>query len=215
MVGSSKGRCASRAAAVVLPILFLAQSAAGDTLTFDNLTAQTNPVGETITDGYGGLNWQNMGYINGTLLPTTGYHTGRVSGDYVAFNQFARVAAATDIPFTLNSAYFTAAHVPLLDVMIDGYIGEAKIASTVVTVNRSTPTLVTFDWAGLTKVSFMGYTSQTTTPEWFAMDNFRINEPTVAAAVVTPLPAAACGAIALMGFIGAKRARRSAQLTYH
>lgn len=209
MVRSVMGRCARCATAVLLPTLFMGGSAAGETLTFDDLfdpelyydiPETAWPDSSPIPNGYGGLNWVDMWYVDATKVESDGYWAGRTSGDYVAFNAEAKVASTSSTPFFLNSAYFTAAHLNELRLEVEGYAGGILVGSQTRTINKNAPTLITFNWT-VDQVTFAGFDSLGSSKNWFAMDDLTIN--------ALPLPAAAWGGMALMGFIGAKRARRS------
>ena len=77
--------------------LLIGASAQAVTLTFENIT--TGTCCAPIPNGYGGLNWQDFLLINGrdykrNTNPSPsgnyngGYNNGRVSGEFVAFNNF-------------------------------------------------------------------------------------------------------------------------------
>ena len=78
--------------------LWVSQSANATVLTFDDLAPLTTSPG-TIANGYGGLNWTDMGYLNSSQYSeaTSGYVGGTVSGDYVAFNEFFQVATVSGL----------------------------------------------------------------------------------------------------------------------
>lgn len=185
-------------------------SAAGETLTFDDLfnpemyydiPESAWPHSAPITNGYGGLNWHDMWYVDATKVGSDGYWAGRTSGDYVAFNAEAKVASTSGTPFFLNSAYFTAAHLNELRLEVEGYAGGVLVGSEIRTIGKTEPTLIMFNWT-VDHVTFAGFDPLGSSKNWFAMDDLTIS--------AVPLPAAAWGGIALMGLIGLKRARRSA-----
>lgn len=156
--------------------------AAGNSLatiiTFDDLPF-TGPTGATpVPNGYGGLNWNNFGELDGLSLPTSyGYHTGVVSPNNVAYNFFGEPATISDPSgvFDLESAYLTFALNldSSLNVEVRGYNGAALLYDNTYTVTRSGPTLVDFNYAGVNKVTF----SSSPEGQEFAMDNVDITVP--------------------------------------
>ena len=153
---------------------------AASLLTFDELpTPQVIP-GENygpITNGYGGLRWDNFDVLDGAIEPTgRGYHDGMVSPDNVAFNPYgspASISIAGGL-FDLNSAYMSLAlnlDTPL-NVEVQGYRGATLLYDNTFTVNRFAPTLLTFDYLGIDRVSFLPSPSQE-----FAMDNLTVTIP--------------------------------------
>jgi hypothetical protein len=183
------------------------------TLTFDDLP----PLGAGITNaaipnGYGGLNWTNMHYVNGTTYDPSpnGYRNGRVSGDYVAYNDFANIASASSAPFTFNSVYLTGAWNNGLQVTVTGFNGASTLFTQTVTTSAFAPTLFTFNWTGIDRVSFTSF-GGTPAPTFtagsgthFAMDNFTFNVPVTAGA---PLPGTASCGLVLVAALGLARRR--------
>ena len=81
------------------------------TLTFDDLPAVATCC-STIPNGYGGLNWGNLSYRNGTdpSIPGSGYVNGLVSPPNIVFNGNGDPGSISSVtPFTLTSAYFAGA----------------------------------------------------------------------------------------------------------
>ena len=165
--------------------LFLAFGAATTaqavTVTFDDLPESVSPTEFTVPNGYGGLNWSNFYYVDVNSISNSGYANGMVSPTNVAYNGFGDPAFASDSRFTLNSAYFTGAWNDGLDIHVVGSLGGVTVYTTDFLVNSTSPTLYTFNWAGLDNVAFSssggtdhGYGGSGTQ---FAMDNLRINEP--------------------------------------
>lgn len=179
------------------------------------LTFETVPSLTFISNGYGGLNWSNMGAINATSDPFyegSGYISGRKSGDTVAFNSGGDVATvlAGSAPFTLNEGYFTAGWNNGLTLTVQGFTGGSVAAFTkTVTLNVAGSTLVEFGWAGLTSVSFAssggsraaGVSGAGTQ---FVLDDLRVNE------AVAAVPEPATWGMMILGFaaIGAVQRRR-------
>jgi hypothetical protein len=188
--------------AVVPLAMASASSVRADTLTFDDVTTASFA---DVPNGYGGLNWSNMGVYDGSGgVGGSGYINGRVSGTYVAFNEYALTATVSHGSFTFNSAYFTAAWNNGLNVTVDGYLNNVLVDTKSFTVDTAGPTLVNFDFQGIDKLVFnsFGCTPDNTylghgAGAHFAMDNFTFNEATVA-----PLPSPVLMGMTLLGGTG-------------
>lgn len=197
-----------RTAALVIAVacwIAVSPPATAVVLTFDDLPG---PNLSNVPNGYGGLNWSNMGYLNGaTYTPSgSGYVNGTVSGTNVAFNEFAQIAAASDGTFTFDGAYLTGAWNDGLNIEVDGLLGGVPLYSQIVVVNSTAPTWFNFNYAGIDKVTFNssggtphGYSSGSGTH--FAMDNFTFNTPEPSSLIL-----AALGLIGL-GVYGWRRKR--------
>jgi hypothetical protein len=162
-------------------IMFLVPNAIATVLTFDDLT----PVVQfgTIHDGYGELDWSNMNYRNGNYIdaPNTGYYTGLVSGDYVAYNSSGAVASASNGTFDFTGAYLTAAWRDELQINVVGMQGAFVAFDQTVEVNTSGPTWFGFNYEGIDELIFTSY-GGAQNPDFtagsgahFAMDNFTYN----------------------------------------
>jgi hypothetical protein len=78
-----------------------------ETLTFDDLSP--GQFSNSITNDYGGLQWNNFGVTAGAI--GNGYQTGTVSPPNVAFNEYGAPASISFTgTFTLKSAYLTSAY---------------------------------------------------------------------------------------------------------
>jgi len=167
----------------------------GHLLTFDDLAAPAVD-GSAVPNGYGGLQWDNLNYLDGlsdNLPGPNGYVYGIVSPDNVAFNANSQPGTITGPAFTLNSADLTGAWRDGLQVEVQGYVGNTLTYDNTYTVNSTGPTLVTFDYVGVDKVVFStsGGTfnpvyddpaygpgiGKNAPAEEFAMDNVTINSP--------------------------------------
>lgn len=111
-------------------------------LTFDDLTVGLN-LTEQVTNGYGGLDWDNFFALNpsseaGSSFLNSGYLGGRVSTPNVAFNGGATPASlsATNA-FLLTSGYFAAAWVDGLEISFTGSLGGSQVFARTVTVSRT------------------------------------------------------------------------------
>src|ERR1700690_3341936 len=129
-------------------------------LNFDDLS--TGPSGSYvgIQNGYGGLQWSGFGAINATLLsPPDGYQAGMISPDNVAFNydQYDRRASiSSGNVFNLDSAYLTAQVVEGMQVEVQGFAaGNQLIYNNTYTLSANTPSLINFNYDGITQVEFI------------------------------------------------------------
>jgi hypothetical protein len=162
----------------------VSQPASAVVLTFDDLPDPGAGL-SSVPNGYGGLNWSNMGYMDpaariagGTNVP--GYLNGTVSQPDVAFNGGGTLAVVSDGTFTFNGAYLTGAWNDNLNVTVIGKLGAAQLYSQTVVVNTQTPTFFNFNYVGIDTLNFSssggtphGFTGGSGTQ--FAMDNFTIN----------------------------------------
>ncbi|MEA2088951.1 MAG: PEP-CTERM sorting domain-containing protein [Patescibacteria group bacterium] len=108
-----------------------------------------------IPDGYGGLNWDNFGYMSANYI--SGYE---IEGNYSAFNYGGNVAYVTretiSDPFTFQSAYFKGAWNPL-DIAITAYSSEGYPVfeeTIVVDVDSSSLFSPQLDWDNIVGLSF-------------------------------------------------------------
>jgi hypothetical protein len=149
-------------------------SKAQTVLNFDDLSP--GPLGSyvVIPNGYGGLQWSGFAVLNGSLeSPTTGYHTGMVSPNNVAFNydQFNRTAlSSSGTPFNFNSAYLTSAFSAGLPVEVQGYVGTALTYDNTYTLSPTGPDFINFNYLGVDEVKF----SVGSDADIFVMDNMSI-----------------------------------------
>ena len=186
------------------------------TLGFDDLAATSSFA--IVPDGYGGLNYSNVDYINQSYLPGSGYDLGTVSPPNAAFNAFGNVASITTQSGFLDfdSVDLTAAFIPGLSVTVDGYntnVSSSPIYTRTVTLDTASPTLFDFDSGG----DFTGVNKLVFTPAAvpagteFALDNFTFTPTTIGASVPEPtsLLLAAIG-IAGALLLGVRRKQRAA-----
>jgi hypothetical protein len=150
----------------------VAQTAKAGVLTFDDV-ATTNSTAN-ISNGYGGLNWDNFYVINKNSFPNSGYDKGTVSGNYTAFNWFANpttVSSVSNKLFDFNSAFITSAWANNNSISIEGFTGGVSKYLKTVVVNTNAPTKFDFNFLGIDKLRFTSLSGT-----WFAMDNFTFNE---------------------------------------
>jgi hypothetical protein len=198
--------------ATIAVALVLATDVRATTLTFDDLpTAYI--YGSFVPNGYGGLNWSNMDYLNPATVqypyPATGsgYQNGMLSSPNVAFNGQANPVIVNGDQFTFNSAYFTGAWNDGLTISIEGYKDSGRPYTATFTVNTTSPTLEVFNWTGLNTLVFTsnggvnhGYGDGGFE---FAMDNMTINEvPEPPALVLLTV-----GAVSLLAYAWRRRTK--------
>jgi hypothetical protein len=154
--------------------LSITQSARATLITFDDLG------GGPIPNGYQGLNWSNFYVLNTSGFTPSGYVNGTISSPNVAFNAFGNPASfAGSSPFTLTSAYLTAAWNDGLNVEVIGLLGVNTVYDNTYVLNTQTPMHINFNYVGIDTVEFIafgginhGYGGSGT---HFAMDNLVIN----------------------------------------
>jgi PEP-CTERM motif len=190
-----------------------AELRAQTTLGFDTLPP-TATFG-VVPNGYGGLNWNNFDYVNHSYLPGTGYDHGTTSLPNAGFNMSGDVASIVDPSGFLNfdSAELTAAFVPNLQVVVDGFntnVSALPMFTTTVTLSTATPTLFAFDSGGAFKgVNQIRFTPTSGAGPEFAIDDFKFTTTETGARAPEP------GSFALAGLgfagllLGARRRRQS------
>ena len=158
----------------VLLLLVRTPRAGAGVATFDDVTT-----GElaTIPDGYHGFDWDSFGALAGARQhPGSGYENGAVSGEYVAFNQYAEVATASDGTFDFSGAYLTAAWNNGLSIQVDGYMAGSPTRTRTVVVDTTGPTWFQFDFLGIDELKFASSGGINAglggSGKHFAMDNF-------------------------------------------
>ena len=189
-------KLSTAAIASTVIVLGIGAVAQATVLTFDDIAPISNY--DQIPNGYGGFNWDNFGYLNGsgTGSSLTGYDNGRVSGDYVSFNLFGDPALVSDSIFDFNSAYLTAVWNDGLSITVEGLKSGATLYSKTVVVDTTQPTLVNFDYFGVDELKFTSfggvepdYLKQKGNGIQFTLDNFTFNEKVTSVPEPTLLPA--------------------------
>jgi MYXO-CTERM domain-containing protein len=193
----------------------LASAARATVLDFEGLPLSSTSEGwlAPIPNGYGGFQWDSLFTVMDATTfvgNPSGYLSGRVSGNNVAFNGYAEevgfwLASGT---FTLNSLYLTGAWNNNLNIEIKGYSGGSQLYSTTVVVSATEPTHVVLDWSGLDRATFrsyggVGYWAPINHATHFVLDDLRVNEPTG-----VPVPEPFTVALGLGGLALAARRRR-------
>ncbi|MFT7413417.1 MAG: hypothetical protein ACI9FO_000061 [Methylophagaceae bacterium] len=179
----------------------LAFSAHSAVVTFDDASTTTSY--ENILDGYAGFNWGGM-YVMQPVpagYSDSGYNTGRVSGDFVAWNYApTTVSAASGGTFDFTGAHFASAWIANLDIVIEGWSAGSQLFSDTISIVDTGPTWFGANYAGIDQLKIIGSNN-------FVLDDFTYNEnlPGV------PIPAAAfMFAPALLGFMGLRRRAKNA-----
>jgi hypothetical protein len=143
------------------------------TITFDDLAPGNSYAVVPNGYGYSNLLWYNFGVINGVnQSATSGYRTGVISSNNVAFNIVgdpASIQTTGGATFNLVSGYLTAQAVNGLQVRVQGASGTNILYDNTYTLNPSGPLFVQFNYNGITGVSF---TPSPSSP--FALDNLTI-----------------------------------------
>jgi uncharacterized membrane protein YiaA len=142
--------------------------------TFDDLGG-----GGAVPNGYLGVNWVNINY--GTAPANSGYLADLISSPNIGFNAGGTAANINSPnPFDLHSAYFAAAWNDNLQLRVQGFNRGTLIYDQTYTLQATLPTLINFDFLGVTEVDFtssggvhhVGYTGSGT---HFAVDNILIS----------------------------------------
>ncbi len=205
-----------------LSALSAGQLRAQTTLGFDppDLTTTTFAL---VPNGYGGLNWDNVYFINQNYLAGSGYDHGTVSATNAAFNGFGNVAAVVDPIagefFNFNSVDLTSAWIAGLQVRLDGYNTNVNAAvplySSTVTVNPTGPTLFNFPtFLGVNKLTFTSFVAGggpgNPAGTEFAMDDFKFTTTRIGGGTPEPgtLVLAATG-VAVLALAAMGRRRRA------
>ncbi len=146
-------------------------------ITFDDLPDSVIPVPQ----GYNNLSWCYFFYIDAVQTPQSGYYAGMLSAPNVAFNNNGAPAnISSTAPFSLLSAYLTAAWNDNLQLEVRGYNVSTLEYDNTYTLSATTPTRISFNYIGVTSVQFIssggsphiGYFGNGT---YFVIDNISVN----------------------------------------
>ncbi|WP_051228956.1 PEP-CTERM sorting domain-containing protein [Paludibacterium yongneupense] len=164
------------------------------TITFDDLTSNTDT---PIASGYAGLNWSNFyaldsqtaGYIG------TGYDSGTMSGNNVAYNGYGLPASFSAITGQLNffGAYLTSAWLANDSVEVLGLRAGSTVFDQTVAITQKA-TLFQFNFDGVDTVKFVSSNGSQ-----IAFDNVQ----------VSPVPEPETYALVGLGLVGLLLRRRS------
>jgi len=155
------------------------------TLTFDEFLlvyGETDP----IPNGYASLQWVNFYDMNPNNIYQgpfgSGYLNAVVSLNNVIWNASGNPAQiSSSTPFSLDSAYMTAAWMDGLQIEVQGFIGSSMTYDNIYTINTDSPTLVAFNYLGVNQVTFIASGgTQHYAQGWgteFAIDNMVVTVP--------------------------------------
>ncbi|KST63564.1 PEP-CTERM sorting domain-containing protein [Mastigocoleus testarum] len=161
-------------------------------VTFDDI--ETTYGFGAVESGYGGLDWVNFGYVNQIFHPGSGYENGLASGDYTAFNWYAKPAEVTGDLFDFQSTFLTAAWNNGLNILVEGFSGGILKYSQNVVVNPSQSKKFIFDYIGVDRVKFTSSGGVDANPNDnivgrnFVMDNFTYHKSNSSITPATPPP---------------------------
>ena len=148
--------------------------AAPVTITFDDLPAPGNAA--PVPNGYGGMNWYNMEYMQHDSQPGTGYDKGMVSPENVASNGWdlpVLVSSADGSEFDFLSAYLTSAYQEDLKVAVAGLRDGDFITLQFVDVNINAPTQFDFNFLDVDTLIMVSFNNSGFGPGYqFVMDDF-------------------------------------------
>ncbi|HXI84919.1 MAG TPA: PEP-CTERM sorting domain-containing protein [Verrucomicrobiae bacterium] len=178
--------------ALTLLVFLVVSDVSATVITFDDMTStivsngvpilQTDAV---ITNGYQGLSWANLHTLNAPLdakkFGTNGYYYGMVTVSNVAVNDFGNPAEvdSSGTNFNFLSAYLTGPWNSNLSIEVQGYGGITSLYDTTIVVSATSPTLFTFNYLGIDRLTFNSFGGQNAGfpppgggGTQFAMDNF-------------------------------------------
>lgn len=161
---------------------------AGAVGTFDDLQPLPPGQGLAVPNGYLGLNWVQVGYLDPTTRnPTVGYLPAMVSSPHVAFNMFENPTVISSMTsntyFTFNGAYFGAAWNNGLQVNLTGWRQGVQKQSRTIVVNTTGSNWYDFNYVGIDELRISSSGGiPAFSPDYgsfthFVMDNFTVNEP--------------------------------------
>jgi len=149
-------------------------NAAPVTLNFDDLPAPGNA--SPVPNGYGGMNWYNMEYMQHDSQPGTGYDKGMFSPESVASNGWglpALVSSADGGEFDFLSAYLTSAYQEDLKVAVAGLRDGDFITLQFVDVNNDVPTKFDFNFLNVDTLIMVSFNNSGLGPGYqFVIDDF-------------------------------------------
>jgi hypothetical protein len=148
-----------------------------DVIHFDDLPGTTlSPV----PNGYRGLTWNNVNFIDAHAVTGSGYRAAMVSPNQAAINAWGNPAAITSSgSFNLVSAYVTAAWNDNLQLEVRGYASGSLAYDRTYTLSATAPTLIRFNYAGVNRVEFASsggttHAGYNGTGTQFAIDNLAV-----------------------------------------
>ncbi len=197
---------------IALLAVFAAMPAQAVTLNFDDLPSSA------AFQSYGGFTFDNFYALDGRTFVPSGYANGVISRENVAYNGTGYAASITGAaPFSLTSAYLTAAWNDGLNVSVTGTLNGAVAFAQSFVLDTAAPLLAIFDHARVDRVTIVssggvhhdGYDSGYGTQ--VAIDDLTLEHVGGAARGDTTVPEPATWALMLAGMAltgGALRQRR-------
>jgi hypothetical protein len=139
------------------------------TLTFDDLSPGSD--WGLVTNGYGGLQWNYFGVLDGSVLPATeGYRIGMISSNNVAFNLAGNPASIIGRTlFNLQSAYLTAHVADGMQIEVQGFAGPTLAYDNTYILSANSPAFIEFNFLGVDQVRFIPSPGSL-----FVMDNLTV-----------------------------------------
>jgi hypothetical protein len=158
-----------------------------------------------VTNGYGGLNWQNISLIPINTCGGSGYCNSVVSGNWVTYNNFGMTAVITGNAFDFVGSYFTAVFFDTLDINIEGFLGGVSKYNQSIVANNTGPQWFEFNFMNVDQLVInTAHGTTTGQSSQFAMDNFTYNATPSITSVSEPASLALLG----LGFAGLVVTRR-------
>jgi hypothetical protein len=155
---------------LLVTTLLLASNAFATLINFDDITIPDSQH-TAISNGYQGLNWNNLNALLSSSYSGNGYRNGLVSSPNVAFNPYGNPASISSLSnFNLASGYFTAAFTPGLQITVNGLNNGTQIYTKTFSVTPTGPTLTYFNWSGINELAF-----STNLAEQFILDDLCID----------------------------------------
>ncbi|KAB7644440.1 PEPxxWA-CTERM sorting domain-containing protein [Polymorphobacter fuscus] len=193
--------------ALATSMLAAAVPASAALITFDDLGTDAF---EAIPNSYHGFTWDFWASINAANYGPSGYANGVVPGGNSAcacasdFGQTTQSISSVG-KFTLGSGYFTSAWNDGATLSVVGLSGATTLFSTTAVLDTSGPSLLTFNWSGIDKVTFAiaggSSAGMGGSGNYFALDNLTVTSD-------VPEPASWAMMIAGFGLVGAVMRRR-------
>ncbi|MEE4355793.1 MAG: PEP-CTERM sorting domain-containing protein [Desulfococcaceae bacterium] len=177
-------------------------------LTFDDISETDR--WKYIPDGYGGFEWENAGISGKYRNPGSGYDNGTVSGEYSAFNPYAKIITVSrQSLFDFTGIYVTSAFYDFQEIMFTGYSEGAELYQATVTAGYSSPVWSDFSFYGIDTLIIETVSDtdpRTYIDNYFVLDNFTWEESS--APVPEPSTLILLSAGLITGIAGRRKVRK-------